>query len=260
MTELERCIAFSRGISDRAAGREEEFSYGVAHFYDDLPRVWSRNYLIAERNLDQVTADVLAAEADRVMAPAGFSHRKVEIYDREVGERLEPGFRGLGWTIQCDVIMVARREPDRGSDTSLVVEEVTVEELAPAWSEGTRSEPWGREEEVARQLLENKRVVMSVVPTRIFAVRVDGEIASYCDLYSDGKTGQIEAVMTLERYRNRGLARSTVSRALAESNKAGADLTFLMADRDDWPRKLYEKLGFDEIGRIFEFVRPSPGS
>jgi predicted GNAT family acetyltransferase len=132
--------------------------------------------------------------------------------------------------------------------------------LAPAWSEGTRSEPWGREEEVARQLLENKRVVMSVVPTRIFAVRVDGEIASYCDLYSDGKTGQIEAVMTLEPYRNRGLARSTVSRALAESNKAGADLTFLMADRDDWPRKLYEKLGFDEIGRIFEFVRPSPGS
>ena len=92
--------------------------------------------------------------------------------------------------------------------------------------------------------------------TRFFAARVDGEIASYCDLYSDGDTGQIEAVMTLEQFRNRGLARATVMRALAASRDAGNDLTFLMALRDDWPKELYRKLGFDEIGQVYEFVRP----
>jgi len=30
-----------------------------------------------------------------------------------------------------------------------------------------------------------------------------------------------------------------------------------MAGRDEWPRKLYEKLGFDEIGLAYEFIRPS---
>ena len=98
---------------------------------------------------------------------------------------------------------------------------------------------------------------MAAIETRFFAARLDGAITSYCDLYSDGRTGQIEEVMTLEPYRNRGLARAAVLRALAESRTAGNDLTFLMADRDEWPRKLYDKLGFDEMGVVYEFIRPS---
>ena len=92
--------------------------------------------------------------------------------------------------------------------------------------------------------------------TKFFAARVDGVIASYCELYSHGGVGQIEAVGTLDEFRNRGLARATVSRALAASREAGNDLTFLMAREDDWPKELYRKLGFDEVGRAYEFVRP----
>jgi len=256
MTELERCIEFIRRIEDRAAAQREDFRFGVAHLNDRLPRVWSRNYLLAEKNLDTATAGLLATEADRILGGAGLGHRKVEINDAEVGERLDPGFRDLGWNVQCDLIMVARREPDVQADLSRV-EEVHVEELEPAWAEGTRSEPYGSDEEVVEQLVAANRVMMEAVATRFFAARVDGEIASYCDLYSEGRTGQIEAVMTLERYRNRGLARATVLRALAESRGAGDDLTFLMANRDDWPWKLYAKLGFDEIGCVYEFIRPS---
>jgi GNAT superfamily N-acetyltransferase len=256
MTEVERLIDFVRSFRSRAAGREESFRFGVAHFRDDLPRVRSRNYLVAEKNLEAASAELLAAEADRLLGDAGVSHRKVEVDDGEVGARLEPGFRELGWDVHCDLLMVARRRPDRVPDLS-GTEEVGVEELEPVWAEGIRSEPFGDEEDVVVQLVANKRVLMDAIETRFFAARVDGGIASYCDLYSDGRTGQIEAVMTLEQYRNRGLARSTVLRALAESRAAGDDLTFLMADRDDWPRTLYEKLGFDEIGRVYEFVKRS---
>jgi len=28
-------------------------------------------------------------------------------------------------------------------------------------------------------------------------------------------------------------------------------------DRDEWPRKLYDKLGFDEMDVVYEFIRPS---
>jgi GNAT superfamily N-acetyltransferase len=97
---------------------------------------------------------------------------------------------------------------------------------------------------------------MSAVDTRFFAARVDGTVASYCELYSEGSTGQIENVFTFERFRKRGLARAIVSRALDESRAAAHDLTFLLADRDDWPKELYRKLGFDEIGRMWEFLRP----
>jgi GNAT superfamily N-acetyltransferase len=133
---------------------------------------------------------------------------------------------------------------------------VSFEDLVPAWSEGWRTEPEVEDEEVVQQLAENRRVIMSAVDTRFFAARVDGTVASYCELYSEGSTGQIENVFTFERFRKRGLARAIVSRALDESRAAAHDLTFLLADRDDWPKELYRKLGFDEIGRMWEFLRP----
>jgi spore maturation protein CgeE len=255
MSELERCIAFLRSLESRAARREEPFRFGLGYFDESLPRVWSRNYLVADKNLGEASAELLAEEADRMMDEAGLNHRKIEVFDEEQGARFEQGFRGLGWDVNCDLIMVARREPDRASDTSQV-EEVSVEELEPIWAEGIRGEPFGEEDDVVRQLVGNKRVVMNAIDTRFFASRAGGELASYCDLYSDGKTGQIEAVMTLERHRNRGLSRATVSRALEASREAGNDLTFLMAHRDDWPQQLYRKLGFDEIGCVYEFVKP----
>jgi ribosomal protein S18 acetylase RimI-like enzyme len=254
MTELERCLEFIRGIAHRAATEKVPSEYGVGLLHPGYPRVWSRNYLLAEENLDGVSAELLAAEADRVLGGAGLAHRKVELYDEKVGSRLEQDFESLGWTSECDVIMVARRDADRDTDTT-GVDEVSFDDLASALAEATRNEPHGTDEEVVRQLVDNKQAVMAAIQTRFFAARVSDDIASFCELYSDGSTGQIEAVLTLAPYRNRGLARSTVMRALAESRAAGNDLTFLIADRDDWPKKLYEKLGFDEIGRIYEFVR-----
>jgi ribosomal protein S18 acetylase RimI-like enzyme len=253
MSDFERCVGFVHGMTARAATNTVPSPYGVAYLALDVPNVWSRNYLLATENLAEVTAEDLAGEAERIMGAAGLGHRKVELIDAEVGDRLSDGFRKLGWNQECDVIMVASRESDRDVDTSLV-EEVTVDDLAPAWSGGWTIDPAVDSDAVVRQLVENKRALSKVVETRFFAARVDGEVASYCELYSDGSTAQIENVLTLEHFRNRGLARATVSYARAEARSH--DLIFLIADRDDWPKKLYSKLGFDEVGRIWEFVRP----
>jgi ribosomal protein S18 acetylase RimI-like enzyme len=257
MSELERIVAFLRKQEGPTAERKEPFRFGTAYLHSQLPRVWSRNYLVADTDLDEASVDLLVAEADRILGDAGLHHRKVEVYDEQEGARLEPGFSKLGWDVHCNVLMVARREPDRPADLTLT-EEVGIDELEPVWAEGIRGEPFGKDEETVRQLVANKRVVVASRDTKFFAARVDGRIGSYCDLYSDGSTGQIEAVMTLEQYRNRGLARATVSRALAASREAGNDMTFLMALKDDWPKELYRKLGFDEIGHVYEFVRPAP--
>jgi GNAT superfamily N-acetyltransferase len=256
MTELERCLDFLRRIDRQGALREVPFEFGTAYLHDAVPRVWSRNYLRVEEGLDAVTADQLAAEADRVLGEAGVAHRKVEVYDGEAGARLAAGFRALGWEAECDVVMVAARDPDRLTDPSLA-EEVSLEDLVPVWAEAARGDRHVEDEDVVRQLAEGKRILMSAIDTRFFAARVEGEIGSYCELYSGAEVGQIENVLTLERHRNHGLARATVLRALAESRAAGNDLTFLLADRDDWPKELYRKLGFDEIGFLYDFVRPA---
>jgi len=256
MSDLERCIDFVYGIAERAATTTVPSTYGVAYLALDAPNVWSRNYLLATENLADVTALELAAEAERIMGAAGLRHRKVELIDAEIGDRLGPAFQELGWKAECDVVMVAAREPDRSVDTSLV-EEVASDELVPAWTEGWTTDPDVLSDAVTAQLIENRRTLPEVVDTRFFGARVDGEIGSYCELYSDGSIAQIENVFTLDRFRNRGLARATVSHARDEARRGEHDLIFLIADRDDWPKKLYAKLGFDEIGRIWEFVLPT---
>lgn len=253
MSELDRCLDFLRKFTFRVAQRTSRGRLGHAVLNDRLPRVWSLNYLLAERGLgDDVTAGELAEEADHLLGGAGLSHRKVEVLEAESAARLEPGFRALGWHVERDLVMTHHRPPDRESDTSNV-EELEASELEEVWAKGTRSGPYGADEEVVQQLVEQKHV-LAAAGARFFAARVDGEIASHCDLYSDGSTGQIEAVMTLEAFRNRGLARAVVTKALEESRGAGHDLTFLLADHDDWPRRLYVKLGFDEVGSVYEFV------
>ena len=250
MNELERILAFLRDLALSCARRTEDSPFGIAVLNDDLPRVWSLNYLLAERNLDSATAQLLAAESDRILGAAGLAHRKVELLDQRHGDRLEREFGELGWLVECDVVMVARREPEESD-----AEEVGAGELEPVWAEGTRAEPFGSDEETVRQLVEHKHVLREAVGTRFFGARADGRLASYCDLYVADGVGQIEAVITLEPFRNRGLARSVVSKAHAASIAAGNDLTFLVAMRDDWPKELYRKLGFEEVGRVYEFRR-----
>ena len=41
-----------------------------------------------------------------------------------------------------------------------------------------------------------------------------------------------------------------------KAGKAGADLVFLVADDEDWPKELYRRLGFDELGRLYKFATP----
>jgi ribosomal protein S18 acetylase RimI-like enzyme len=253
MSELDRCVDFLRNFSLRVAELTRRGRLGQAVLNDRLARVWSLNYVLANRELgEDVTAGELAEEADHLLGAVGLEHRKIEVLEGPTAARLEPGFRALGWHVERDVVMTHRRRPDRESDIS-TVEELEASELEEVWAEGTRSGPYGADEDVVQQLVQQKHV-LAAAGARFFAARVDGQIASHCDLYSDGRTGQIEAVMTLEAFRNRGLARAVVMKALEESRAAGNDLTFLLADYDDWPRHLYVKLGFDEVGSVYEFL------
>jgi len=75
-------------------------------------------------------------------------------------------------------------------------------------------------------------------------------------LYCEASIGQVEDVFTLPDYRGRGLARSLVLHAVAESHAVGNELTFLVADADDWPQRLYVKLSFETVGRYARFLKP----
>jgi GNAT superfamily N-acetyltransferase len=251
MSDAERCLAFLRDQAFSLSRPGPAGRFGTALLRPELPNVWSLNYLFVERELQAATAQALAAEADDLLGSAGLQHRKIEVLDGAAGRRLAPEFRSIGWHVEHDLVMPHRRPADREADTS-TVEELDADALEPTWTEGMRRDFAGQET-VVRQLVEHKRVLADA-GARFFGARANGTIAASCDLYSDGQTAQIEAVMTLERFRNRGLARAVVTAALVTARAEGHDLVFLLADDADWPKELYRKLGFDVEGDIYEFT------
>ena len=96
-----------------------------------------------------------------------------------------------------------------------------------------------------------------MVTERAFASFAAGEVAAVAYLYSDSEQalGQVEDVLTVPAHRGHGHARSVVLAALGASREAGHELTFLWADEGDWPKALYDKLGFDVVGRRWRLRR-----
>jgi GNAT superfamily N-acetyltransferase len=248
--QLDRIRAFQRRIAERSAERRVPSRFGTALFHDELSRVWALNVL--ELEVADARLEELVDEAERVHGEASLEHRRIHVDDETAGRRLAPGFAALGWKVEVSLVMphrrggAARNEPSR-------TRELTAAELRASWEAGIRSET--RDEETVRQLLAAQELPVTTASARYFGAVIDGRPVSYCSLYSDGRTAQIESVMTLPPFRGRGLATATVTRALAESGAAGHDLTFLLADQDDWPKALYAKLGFESIGREYDFIR-----
>jgi ribosomal protein S18 acetylase RimI-like enzyme len=252
---FERAFALMDRLDERTAELLEPTPYGAVLVHTRLNRVHDLNFLRAEDPGD-ATAEELAAEAERVQGAAGIGHRRVNVRGEDKQKRFEPQFVELGWERQRFVLMVQRRGPDRPADHE--VREVDEPTLRPVWAEAIRNEPHGKDETLVQQILEHRRDVGQAIPTQYFAAEADGRLVAHAELYSEGGVGQVENVFTLPDYRGRGLARSLVLRGVAESHAAGNDLTFLVADADDWPQRLYEKLGFETVGRYARFLKRLP--
>ncbi len=244
-----RIVAFLRRADESLVGRVEPFRFGTALLTDPLPKVWDVNYLRVER---PATAAELDAEAEAIHSALGHGHRKLLVEDAELAATLRPELEALGWEAAENVLMVLRRPPDRRADTS-PVREVSPDELRPAQRRGMETEPWASGDDDAVEQVLAAQYLEGAFHVRRLAALVDGEIASYCDLYEDGPIAQVEALMTLEAYRGRGLARAVMSKAVDEALAGGAELVFLVALAEDWPKELWAKLGFDVVGSVWWF-------
>ena len=241
---LARAYAFL-DRADMAGERSESSSVGTAVFNDDLPRRLDSNFLRVEREAD---AETVREEAERL------GRRMIFVPDQELGERLVPYFQERDWRVNRVVVMAQRRDPEREADLSLV-SEVEEPALRAARHRVVTGQPWARPE-VMEQLFAGKAVIGRRVRARFFAVVLDGQVVSYTDLYQDGAVAQVEDVGTLHEYRGRGYAIAVVLTAIAEARKGGAEFVFLVADYEDWPKELYRRLGFDELGYYVKFIAP----
>jgi ribosomal protein S18 acetylase RimI-like enzyme len=253
VTDLDRTVALMCKLRRTWARREVPILHGTAYLDSRLPKLWDSNFLAVED--EAAEAESVNAEAERIRAQEGTLHHKLWIDDEALGARLEPGLRARGWEPNPLLVLILRRDPERPPLPH------RVEELGLSQAEEVRrgtaaDNDWVTKEDDIRQVLQAKRI-KAAAGARFFAAFADDVPASVCDLYSGDGVGQIEDVVTLPSFRGRGLAGALVLRTAAAAREAGAELVFLLAAEDDEvPVRLYRRLGFDKIGRVWEFNRP----
>ena len=252
-TELARLRAHRRALFERSTSRAEPFAHGIAFFTPAHPSKWDLNLLVVE-DASGTSAEQLLAEAERLQAPARLRHRKIEV--QSGGDALVEGFVAAGWSAERVVVMLLRPGADQRGEAAAPVREVdypAVRGLMEQW--------YGESMSVAeaRDLSDADADTALTSGTRYFLAERDGEAAACCLLLaSDHAVGQVEEVYTAKPHRGAGLASAVIRAAIAAATERGDDPIMIMADADDWPQRLYERLGFRTVDVYRSFTRKPP--
>jgi ribosomal protein S18 acetylase RimI-like enzyme len=248
---LTRVVAFQEGIARRSAQRLVPLTGGFAVLDDRYPTSYEHNQLYVT---GPMAAGVVVAEADLLLRER--RHRYLTVLDVEEAPRLTPELVAAGYREEGTVVMALTRSPERAETTTAVrPERVPLEALREADAVGWEERYPNLPGDVARQLFERRYATATACDLTTHVARADGAVAAWCNLYRVGRDAQVESVNTLSAWRRRGFARAVVLDAIATAREAGCDLVFLLADRDDWPRDFYERLGFAVIAEQRSFAR-----
>ena len=253
---MARIDVFERWFADTVAERREPWRFGTHLSDDTFPSKYDANFLRVERSVGSATAADLHAIAEE--RQSALRHREFVVADDGEGARLAPGFVELGYDADRLVRMILRREPDRPAPADVRATEADLPTVHPMMVAAGLEDTVRLSRAAAMMLADYRTVVRDRAGARFFAGWVDEEVAGCCELYVHDGIGQIENVDTLTAYRNRGVARAFLSAAIDAARAEGADLIFIVADDADWPKQLYAKLGFDEVGHHRQFTKMPP--
>jgi GNAT superfamily N-acetyltransferase len=246
-------LEFELSLDRRSNEEIVEYGWGQAFLSPALPLAWDANWALIERP-GMSAAEVVAAAEESL---AAFAHRAVAIKDESDGERLASAIEVFpAWEVERNLYMLWHGESSPGPGGEVRETPLSgCEDLRRELIRGEFPPDLDDLEETADQLLEMGRRTGEAGGDRWFVAPPE-EPASACCLLAGGEIGQVEDVGTLASARGRGLAQAVIGAAIAASRAAGHRHTFIVADADDWPRLLYEKLGFEACGVLHVFRRP----
>jgi GNAT superfamily N-acetyltransferase len=232
-----------------AAGRVARHPFGEALHTDDLPSAWVLNQLVVDA--EDVGAEEFVAALDATYGHR--RHRRALVENDALGARLAPELRERGWQTERDVYQLLRDGGDRRAAEGLAreVDRPTLREV----ERRTLLES-SQASDVIEQLLDMRAAFIRAGDGRCFVGVHEGVDAAHATLYSDGVIAQVEDVGTMEPHRGHGLGRAVVVAATGAALARGHELVFIIADDDDWPKRLYERIGYEVVGATWAFTVP----
>jgi ribosomal protein S18 acetylase RimI-like enzyme len=234
-------------LDDRIAHVEPAW-WGAVVTDARFPAIWDINYA----RVDAAAVDLTLREVADALLPAlvGTDTFHVVSFHPEATTSLLAEISTLGHTVSWDLVMDLVAEPE------VAPTGVDVEPLDPGHELWSRVGPslalFGNDPIVAEQLLAIEAAITDPGLKRWLGVRDgDGVVVALAAVVVLEGVGYLDNVATFPEARGRGLATALIARAVALARDQGAEHVSLFADADDAVVvRMYERLGFREVGRL----------
>ena len=243
--------AFLRRTLELVADETRAIPEGWLALTPSLPEVWSLNgiWLDVEMSYEDAVSLCERNRGDRAFD-------RLRVSEAAGGSALEDNFRAAGWRVDVELESVLAHPPDREVGTTAVIEPAAEEALALYGRWVREDETVNLTPEAVGQLVECNRRTWPLRNVCRFGVRgPEGELVGMTCLFSDGRVAQVEDVYIAPEARGQGHGRAMVWAATSLASRSGHELTFIVADDNDWPKQLYAKLGFEPVSRTWVFHR-----
>jgi GNAT superfamily N-acetyltransferase len=100
---------------------------------------------------------------------------------------------------------------------------------------------------VSREIISSMRLREKTGLVTLFVGEYEGRSVGTLGVGLHDRVASIFSVGTLPEERRRGIGRSLVIAAVQWAQRHGAELVYLLARVDDWPRELYRNIGFNPV-------------
>lgn len=228
---------------------------------EKLPDMYAFNCTLIKENIK--TAEIESAVADMLdqARKKGQAFLKIILHPKlEINDRLIAHFSAMGFDIQTNLYMKLEHyklESIEGNEDCVVVKACSGKEFEDG------------------QMLDVKASIDAGMPEG-FAVRKafrkkevflqeNGSLFSYLCYHRDTPVGKCELHMkygyakmedfdVLESCRKRGFGTAIIRKMISDASTAGIKQIYLITDKDDTPREMYKKLGFEIIGEEAELL------
>lgn len=216
------------------------------------PRVQEPNYARVETEQPVRLAEVEEALLPE-MARCGVRRSHVVVFRPQEQTDLVVEASTRGAQLLWDLVM--EHSGATGSDHDPRVEEVQVFDGA-FWRGHRESLAWFdvTDAGIVEEIAAIERDLLIPAGRRWFTIRQDGAFVAFAALLVLEGVGYIDHVVTFPQARRRGYASALARHASSESATAGAERTYLLAERDGPATALYEGIGFRPVTTIASWV------
>jgi ribosomal protein S18 acetylase RimI-like enzyme len=245
--DLEPLLRYWRA-QDELFDRVQPAWWGAVVSDPRYPRVQEPNYARVETEQPVRLAEVEEALLPE-MARCGVRRAHVVVFRPQDQTDLVVEASTRGAPVLWDLVMERSAATMSGRDTR--VEEVQVFDGA-FWRAHRESLAWFdvKDPGVLDEIAAIERDLLVPAGRRWFTVRQDGASVAFAALLVLEGVGYIDHVVTFPQARRRGYASALARHAASESAIAGAERTYLLAERDGPATALYGGIGFAPVAMI----------